>query len=136
MDLTSWRVWLVAMLTCLTMTASQFMYKFSRLSSRSRCTSSCAQSQIFWPPACFTTASQCSTPVPDLSSLKISQVVACFCLKEQRERIMYGGISAQMRRYAPMSKICSAQFNSVVQIYSLGLLSKAISPYPRITVQL
>ena len=135
-DRTSWRVLLVAMSTCPTMRASQFMCKSPMSSSRWRRTSSCAQSLISWPPACFTTVSQCNTLVPDLMSLRIFWAVACSCLKEQRERIMYGTISAQKRRCVPMPTICSAQFNLVVPIFSLGLSSCSVSPYPRITVQL
>ena len=62
-DWTLWRVWLAAMSICPTMTASQFKCKFPRSSSRWRCTSSCAQSLISWPPTCFTTVSQCSALV-------------------------------------------------------------------------
>jgi hypothetical protein len=115
-DRTSWRVWLVAMSTCPTMMASQLMCKFPRSSSRSQCTISYAQSLISWSPACFTTVSRCSTRVPDLISLRMLRAVACSCLKEQRERIMYGTTSAEKRRCVAMSAICSAKFNLVVPI--------------------
>jgi hypothetical protein len=104
------------MSTCPTMMASQFMCKFPRSNSRSQCTISYAQSLVSWSPACFNTVSQCSTLVPDLFSLRILLAVACFSLKEQRERIMYGTTSAEKRRCVAMSGICSAQFNLVVPI--------------------
>jgi hypothetical protein len=121
-DRTWWRVWLVAMLTCQTMTASQFMCKFPRSSSRWQCTNSCAQSPVSWPLACFTAVFLCSTLVPDLIPLEILRAVTCSYLKGQRERRMYGGISAQKRRYVPISTIRSAQF----QFSCANLLSRPV----------
>ena len=134
-DRISWRVCLVTILICLTLTAPQFISKFPRSSSRWRYTSSCAQSLISWPPACFTTVSQCSTLVPNLISLRILQAVTCSYLKGQRERRIYGGVLAQNKRCVPMSDICSAQFDLTVPIFFLGLPSCSVSFYPRIIIQ-
>jgi hypothetical protein len=125
---------IVAMSTCPTMTASQFMCKFLRSSSRWRCTSSCARRPVSWPAPCFTTVSQRSALVPDLISFMILRAAACSCLKEQRDRTIYGTISVQKRRCVPMSAFFSAQFNLVLPIFSLSVSSCSISPYPRITV--
>lgn len=85
---------------------------------------------------CPTTLSQCSTWVPDLISLKMLRAFACSCLKGPRGRILYGGISAQKRRYLALPTIYCSQSNSAVLIFSLGLFSYSVSPYPHITVQL
>ena len=131
-DGTSWLVWPVATSTCPTMTASQSMCKFPRSSSRRPCTSSCAQNLIPWPPTCFTTGPHCSTLVLELIALGILRAVACWCLKGQRERVMYGAISAQNRRYIPPSAICAV----LVLIFSPDISSYSVSSYPHITVQL
>ena len=87
---------------------SQLKYKLPRPGSRWRYTSSCVRSLIFWLLACFTTVSQCSTLVPNLISLKTLRAVARSCLKEQKERMMYGTISPQGGRCVPMSVVSNS----------------------------
>lgn len=72
--------------------------RFPRPGSRWLSTIYCARSLTSWPLACFTTVFRCNTLVPDLMFLRILQVGACSCLKKQKERIMYGTISAQRGR--------------------------------------
>ena len=51
---------------------------------------------------------QCNTMVPNLIFLRILRAAACSCLKEQKERIMYGTTSPQEVRCVPMSVVCNS----------------------------
>ncbi len=126
-DPTSWRDWLVEIMsTCPTMTDSQLMRKFLKSSSRWRCTSSCARSLISWHPTCFITVTQCSMLVPDLITLRMLRAVACSCLKEQKERIMFGTISARGAYVSYLNRSIQFSFDNLLARL-VFLLSQPVS---------
>jgi hypothetical protein len=131
-----WRGWHVGMSICLILTAFQFVYKFRRPSSKWQCTSSCDRSRKSWFLAYYTTVFQWSWLGLEWIFLRILLAAACSCLKEQRERIMCGGISTLKKGYVPMSKLRFPQLKVNVLIIFSELPAYSVSSYPCITVQL
>lgn len=111
-DRTSWPVCLETTSTCRISTAPRFISKFPRSSSKLQFISSCTQSLASWLPACFTIVSRSSTVVLNFISQRILRAATYSYLKEQRERIIYGGVSAQNNRCVPLSAISSVLFCS------------------------
>lgn len=132
------------MSTCLTFPASQSNRKLKRSSSRWRYMGSYGQNLEYWSPVCCTTVSQSSTLVKALIPHRILPAVACFFSRKQREKKMYGGNSAQIKRCTIpfISSIWPIPFqisHSPTLIFSLsfpGLPSCSGSQYPCILVRI